>query len=148
MYDGGESIAVLVPIFGILMIIAVVIGPVWVRNYYRSKEREQLHQTLRTAYEKGLAPPPELIEKLTAEVGPARPSAPVSVGSDRDLRRAVVLIAVGAGVAALGLGLGWGIGGAGGDITGGVITGAGAIPGFIGIAYLLLWILGRNRPTT
>ena len=149
MYNGGENVAVLVPLFGILMIIAVVIGPVWVRSYFRSKEREQLHQTLRTAYEKGLAPPPELIEKLTADVGSGSATSTAPVGSDRDLRRAVVLIAVGFGLALLGLGMGWGIGfasGMGGAIVGGIIAGTGAIPGFIGVAYLLLWLLGRNRP--
>jgi hypothetical protein len=87
--------------------------------------------------------PPELIEKLTSDSAtPVR-----SGGADADLRRAVVLIAVGVGLAFLGLGLGWGISMAsdiGGAITGGVIAGSGAIPGFIGVAYLLLWIVGRN----
>src|SRR5215469_14958449 len=143
MYGYDADLAI--PIFGIFMIIAVVIGPVWIRSYYRSKEREQLHATLRAAYEKGQPPPPELIEKLTAEGGYDPSGRPM--GSDRDLRRAIVLIAVGVGLAALGAGLGWGISLAsdvGGAITGGVIAGAGAIPAFIGVAYLILWILGRR----
>lgn len=147
MYGFDEGVMALsVPIFGIFMIIAVVIGPVWIRSYYRSKEREQLHATLRAAYEKGQPPPPELIEKLTAEGGYDPSGRPM--GSDRDLRRAIVLIAVGVGLAALGAGLGWGISMAsdvGGAITGGVIAGAGAIPAFIGVAYLILWILGRRQ---
>jgi hypothetical protein len=144
MYDEG----LMVPIFGIFMIIAIVIGPIWIRSYYRSKEREQLHTTLRAAYEKGQPPPPELIEKLTAESGSLDLGGAQSSGGDRDLRRAIVLIAVGFGLAALGAGIGWGISLAsdvGGAITGGVIAGAGAIPGFIGIAYLVLWLLGRGR---
>jgi hypothetical protein len=142
----GYDADLMIPIFGIFMIIAVVIGPVWIRSYYRSKEREQLHATLRAAYEKGQPPPPELIEKLTAEGGYDPSGRPM--GSDRDLRRAIVLIAVGVGLAALGAGLGWGISMAsdvGGAITGGVIAGAGAIPAFIGVAYLILWILGRRQ---
>lgn len=142
MYESNAGL--MVPVFGIFMIIAVVIGPVWIRSYYRSKEREQLHATLRAAYEKGQPPPPELIEKLTnasaVDLG--------SGGGDRDLRRAIVLIAVGLGLAALGAGIGWGISLAsdvGGAITGGVIAGAGAIPAFIGVAYLILWLLGRNQ---
>lgn len=138
--------AVLVPIFGTFMIIAVVIGPVWINSYFRSREREQLHETLRIAYEKGQPVPPELIEKLTSGHEPA----PAWQGNvDRDLRRAVVLIAVGAGLALLGLGLGWGIGFAseeGGMIVTGAVAGAGAIPGFIGVAYLLLWLVGRRTP--
>lgn len=131
----------MVPLFGIFMIIAVVVGPIWITAYFRARERAQLHETLRTAYEKGQPVPPELIEKLSSD------SAVRSGGADADLRRAVVLIAVGVGLAVLGLGLGWGISMAsdiGGAITGGVIAGAGAIPGFIGVAYLLLWIFGRN----
>jgi hypothetical protein len=31
-------------------------------------------------------------------------------------------------------------------ITGGSIAGAGAIPGLIGVAYLILWITKRGRP--
>jgi hypothetical protein len=135
---------VIVPVFGIFMIIAVVIGPIWIRSYYRSRERAQLHDTLRTAYEKGQPPPPELIEKLTADGDYARGSQPTS---DSDLRRAIVLIAVGIGLGGLGLGLGYGIYQAdevGGWVTGGSIAGAGAIPGMIGLAYLFLWLGRRN----
>jgi hypothetical protein len=140
----------LVPIFGILMIIAVVVGPVWIRSHYRARERAQLYETLRIAYEKGQTPPPELIEKLAAGGGrdglPSRDMTP-----DADLRRAVVLISVGIGLGLLGLGLGYGISLAdptGGWITGGAIAGAGAIPGMIGIAYLLLWLVRRRGPST
>jgi hypothetical protein len=135
----------LVPLFGIFMIIAVVIGPIWIANYFRARERAQLHETLRVAYEKGQPPPAELIEKLTDDGW--SPQGRARGGADADLRRAVVLIAVGLGLAGLGLGLGWGISLAsdvGGAITGGVIAGVGAIPGFIGVAYLLLWMLGRR----
>jgi hypothetical protein len=137
----------LIPIFGIFMIIAVVVGPIWIRSYYRERERAQLHQTLRTAYEKGQAPPAELIEKLTSGVQMQAPSST----AESDLRRAVVLIAVGVGLAGLGLCLGYGISLAdqvGGWITGGAIAGAGAIPGMIGIAYLFLWLSKRNSPRT
>ena len=149
MYTGmGDPL--IVPVFGIVMIIAVVVGPIWIRSYYRSKEREQLHQTLRAAYEKGQPPPPELIEKLSASAnGDTFPSS--EAAGDRDLRRAIVLMAVGVGLAALGLGLGWGIGFAsetGGAVVGGIIAGTGAIPGFIGVAYLILWSLGRKRQAT
>jgi hypothetical protein len=141
----GGSPMDLVPIFGIFMIIAVVIGPVWITAYFRARERQQLHETLRTAYEKGQSPPPELIEKLTAgAVIPADTDTP-----DRDLRRAVVLIAVGVGLCGLGLCLGYGISFAdstGGWITGGAIAGAGAIPGMIGLAYLILFLMKPRAP--
>jgi hypothetical protein len=142
-----ETIAAeLVPIFGIFMIIAVVVGPIWIRSYFNARERAQMHETLRVAYEKGQPVPPELIEKLTRSS--TRPSS-MDSGSDADLRRAVVLIAVGLGLVALGAGLGYGIsmGSAeGGAITGGIVAGSGAIPGFIGLAYLVLWLTRRNSP--
>jgi hypothetical protein len=144
----AESIlSLMIPIFGIFMIIAIVIGPIWIRSYYRAREREQLHETLRAAYEKGQPPPPELIEKLTSGAVASSSSAPV--GSDSDLRRAIVLISVGIGLGILGLGLGYGIGMAdqiGGWITGGAIAGSGAIPGMVGLAYLFLWLGRRHSP--
>ncbi|HEY1751032.1 MAG TPA: DUF6249 domain-containing protein [Caulobacteraceae bacterium] len=136
---------IIIPVFGIFMIIAVVIGPIWIRSYYKSRERAQLHETLRVAYEKGQPPPPELIEKLSGEGDFMR--GPQS-GSDSDLRRAIVLISVGIGLVGLGLGLGYGIYQAdevGGWITGGSIAGSGAIPGMIGLAYLFLWLGRRNN---
>jgi len=67
-------------------------------------------------------------------------------GSDADLRRAVVLVAVGLGLVGLGAGFVYAIPGEGGAIPGGIIAGAGAIPGFIGLAYLVLWLARRNAP--
>jgi hypothetical protein len=139
----GEFFGGLVPIFGIFMIISLAVGPVWINAYFRSKERQQLHETLRIAYEKGQPPPPELIEKLTAgNVTPTQPDTP-----DRDLRRAIVLISVGVGLGGLGWALGYGISFAdstGGWITGGAIAGSGAIPGMIGLAYLILYLIKRS----
>jgi hypothetical protein len=148
MYDNP---GLMVPVFGIFMIIAIVIGPIWIRSYYREKERAQLHETLRTAYEKGQPPPPELIERLTAG-GDDRDIRRRGSGSESDLRRAIVLISVGLGLGMLGLGLGYGISLAdnvGGWITGAAIAGSGAIPGMIGLAYLFLWLGKRHSgPST
>ena len=141
----------MIPIFGIFMIIAIVIGPIWIRSYYREKERAQLHETLRTAYEKGQPPPPELIERLTGG-GDDQTVRGMGTASESDLRRAIVLISVGLGLGLLGLGLGYGISLAdniGGWITGAAIAGSGAIPGMIGLAYLFLWLGKRHSgPST
>jgi hypothetical protein len=138
------SVAVLIPLFGIIMIICVVIGPVWIVSYFRSRERAQLHETLRAAYEKGLPPPPELIDKLAGGAILTTPTSP-----DYDLRRAIIMISVGIGLVLLGLGLGFGIGAAdfeGGWITGAAVAGAGGIPGMIGIGHLILWLSKRKTP--
>ena len=140
----------IVPILGIFMIIAIVIGPLWIRSYFAARERAQLHETLRVAYEKGQPVPPELIERLTAPAqrqsygGGGGSSAP-----DADLRRAIILIAVGLGLVGLGAGLFWGfmyVNPIPAGIIGGSTAGAGAIPGFIGLAYLVLWLAKRGGP--
>jgi hypothetical protein len=120
-----------------------VLGPVWIRSYFSARDRAQLHETLRVAYEKGQPVPPELIESLQSKVQPQL-STPES-----DLRRAIVLISVGLGLALLGYGLWFGLMAASDTaayITGGAVAGSGAIPGLIGLAYLILWLSKRNTP--
>jgi hypothetical protein len=134
----------LVPILGIFMIVALVIGPVWIRSYFASQERARLHETLRIAYEKGQPVPPELINSLQSKIGEQSISTP-----QRDLRRAIVLIAVGIGLCGLGYGMWYGLMSTDDTaawITGSSIAGSGAIPGLIGIAYLVLWLTNRNAP--
>jgi hypothetical protein len=134
----------LVPIFGIFMIIAVVIGPIWIRSYFAAQDRARLHETLRVAYEKGQPVPPELIESLQSKVSERSMPTP-----ERDLRRAIVLIFVGAGLCGLGYAMWYGlmsVDDTGAWITGTSIAGAGAIPGLIGLAYLVLWLTKRNAP--
>ncbi len=142
----------LVPIFGIFMIIAIVIGPMFIRSYFNARERAQMHETLRMVYEKGQPVPPELIESLRGPFsGPnSDPNSVLSMQTpERDLRRAVVLICVGLGLCGLGYGLWYGfmvVGDTPAYIIGGAVAGSGAIPGFVGLAYLLLWLTNRNAP--
>ena len=127
--------------FVLALILGLSIGP----RYLRSRERTRLYDLMRTAYEKGQPVPPEILASLTKDE--QEPAPTTTSSTDRDLRRAIVLIAVGLGLAGLGFGIGWGISQAsdiGGAITGGVIAGVGAIPGFIGVAYLILWLVGRG----
>src|SRR5450631_895670 len=121
-------------VFVLMLILGLSIGP----RYIRSRERARLYDLMRVAYEKGQPVPPELIASLTSEPVEAAGSERNS-GTDRDLRRAIVLIAVGLGLGGLGLGMGYGISFAsevGGAVVGGIIAGSGAIPAFIGLAYL------------
>jgi hypothetical protein len=130
--------------FVLLLILGLSIGP----RYIRSRERTRLYDLMRTAYEKGQSVPPELIASLTSDPSEAVPPELRGGGGDRDLRRAVVLIAVGVGLGGLGLGMGYGLSFASdvaGGIVGGIIAGAGAIPAFIGLAYLLLYLAGNRR---
>ncbi|HEX4179821.1 MAG TPA: DUF6249 domain-containing protein [Caulobacteraceae bacterium] len=126
-----------------LFVAAVVLVP----KYLRSRERSKLLDTLKVAYEKGQPVPPELIDALQRGAIPETPAKQSSYSApERDLRRAIVLICVGAGIALAGYGLYYGISFAsdeGGAITGSIVAGVGAIPGLIGVAYLLLWLVRR-----
>jgi hypothetical protein len=107
-----------------------------------------MYEAIKLGYEKGQPVPPELIAALQG--GGVERTEPVAMATsdvNGDLRRAVVLIAVGLGLAGLGAGLDYGISfasGVGGAVTGGIVAGVGAIPGFIGVAYLILWLLSRG----
>src|SRR5437762_240379 len=121
---------------------AVIIVP----QYFKYKDRQKMHETLRVAFEKGQPVPPEIIMALQSNVGDR-----LTPTAERDLRRAIVLIAVGLGLCGLAYGLWYGLMSVDplpAYITGGVIAGAGAIPGLIGIAYLILWLTKRNAPAT
>jgi hypothetical protein len=123
-----------------LVIAAMVIVPI----YLRYQDRGRLHETLRIAYEKGQPVPPELISTLQSNIAPRRPSTP-----ETDLRRGVVMVAIGLGLCGLGYGLWFGlmsVNEIAAYISGGVVAGAGAIPGLIGVAYLLLWATRRDAP--
>ncbi len=135
--------------FANVIIVAIfwsfVAAVILVPNYLRHRDRQQMHETLRIAYEKGQPVPPELIEALQSKT-PIRPmSTP-----DRDLRMAIILIAVGLGFAGLGYGLWYGlmtVDDTAAYISGGSTAGFGAIPGLIGVGYLVLWLSRRKTPT-
>lgn len=121
-----------------IFVAAVVLVPL----YLRYRDRGRLHETLRIAYEKGQPVPPELIESLQSGFTPSRPWTPES-----DLRRGLVLMGVGLGLAGLGYGLWYGlmsVNTIAAYVSGGCTAGAGAIPGLIGVAYLILWATRRN----
>ncbi len=118
---------------------AVVLVPV----YLKYQDRQRMHETLRIAFAKGQPVPPELITALQSNIAPRQPSTPES-----DLRRAVVLIAVGLGLVGLGYGLWYGlmsVSETAAYISGGSVAGAGAIPGLIGVAHLVLWAGRREK---
>lgn len=123
-----------------VFVASIILVPI----YLRHRDRDRMHETLRIAFEKGQPVPPELITALQSNVAPRVVSTP-----ERDLRRAVVLIALGLGICGLGYGLWYGLMSVSEHaayISGGCVAGFGAIPGLIGLAYLLLWATRRNQP--
>jgi hypothetical protein len=103
-----------------------------------------MQQTLRVSLEKGQTLPAELVSALehsiTAKTMPTR---------EGDLRRGVVLIAAGLGFIGLGYGLWYGLMSVdemSAYISGACTAGVGAIPGLIGIAYIILWAMKPKTP--
>ncbi|HEY1448434.1 MAG TPA: DUF6249 domain-containing protein [Caulobacteraceae bacterium] len=138
----GDMIPIVGTIFFWTFLTAVILVPI----YLRHRDRSQMQETLRTALEKGQTLPTELVTALQNSV--ASKTMPTREG---DLRRAVVLIAVGLGFCLLGYGLWYGlmtVDETAAYITGGCTAGVGAIPGLIGVAYLILWATKRNTPAT
>lgn len=130
---------------GFIVFWVFVAAIILVPTYLRHQDRQRMHETLRIAYEKGQPVPPELIEALQKNVSVRAAASP-----DRDLRQAVVLIAVGLGFVCLGYGLWYGLMSVdelAAYISGGCTVGFGAIPGLIGVAYLVLWFARRKTPT-
>lgn len=119
----------LVPFAVIAMVAALVLVP----RYFKSRERMQLQQTLQAAIQSGQPLPPEVIEAITADRKPL-PSP------TRDIRIGVIWLAVAVAMVGFGVALGfddpdasyW-------------FAGMAAFPGFIGIAFVVLGVLGRNK---
>ena len=137
----------MVPFFFFCFLAAVILGP----QYMRYRERERLHETLRLAFERGQPVPPELIEALQSQ-GRSRSRLDIDAGADaidrphRDLRRGVILLAVGVGLTGVGAAFYGGLYDVGGsEETFGTFAALGAVPACIGLAFLGLWYFGRNR---
>lgn len=126
-----ETAGILVPISLFAMIALMVIVP----RYFRSQERQKMADTVRLAIEKGQPLPPEVIGALTeTDREIFRPQSPA-----RDLRRGLILIGVGLGMAAAGM-----IGAGVGHMNTGLI-GASAIPGFIGLAFMVMYFIEKPK---
>lgn len=123
------GVEILVPLGFFTMIAALVIVP----RYLKSVERLKLQDTLRAAVERGQPIPPEVIEAMSLDARP-RPSP------ERDLRIGIIWLAVAAGLATLGL-----VAGLHEPHATYPALGLAALPGFIGLAFILISLLSRGR---
>jgi len=127
-----EMVGILVPISLFAAIAAVIILP----SYFKSKERERLQDTLRVAIEKGQPLPPEVIEAV------ARGGKFMSTRV-QDFRKAAIWLAIAGALATIGFIVGWW---EGFDHDGVIAPFAmAAIPGFVGLVYLVFGLLNRER---
>lgn len=127
-----QGFEILIPLAPFLMVVAIIAIPAWLK----SRDRREMQQTLRAAIDKGQPMPPEIIEAMSKE-GAKPPST-----AARDLRVGVIWLAVAIGVAAAG----WGLSYADGDSEiFYVMGGLSAIPGFIGLAFIVLSFFNKNK---
>jgi hypothetical protein len=112
-------------VFG--FIAAIVLGS----QYFQARKRARVHETIELALRQGQPAPPELIDLVARRVTPSEPPS--------DLRWGLIALAAGIGLAIFG------------QVMGAIsaeartaLTGAAAIPGCIGIAGILLHLLGRK----
>ncbi len=106
-----------------------------VPSFMRTREREKLQDTLKAAIEAGQPLPTEIIAALSSNVKVKAPASP-----QRDFRVGIIWVGVAAGVAGLGVALSF----ASPDATY-PLLGVACFPGFIGLAFILIAYLGRDR---
>lgn len=121
---------VLIPLAFFAMIAAIVVVPSWLK----SRERREMQATLRASIEKGQALPPEVIEAISKE----NKKEPATAA--RDLRTGVVLLSIAIGIALLAYLVSF----AEFDAFY-PIAGAAAIPGMLGLAFIILSFFNKNK---
>jgi hypothetical protein len=124
------------PVLIVLIIFGSIASLFIVPQYLRSVERQKLQDTLRAAIEKGQPLPPDVVQAMTTDVKPLR-SVPSAA---RDLRTGIVWLGVAVGLAAMGVLIGF----EEPDATYPMI-GIAAFPGFIGLAFVIMSVIARDR---
>ena len=125
-----DGFGILIPLAPFLMVAAIVVVPAWLK----SRERKEMQATLRTAIEKGQTLPPEMIDALTKDnIKPVATAA-------RDLRVGIILLAVSIGIGLFGYAVSF-------EEWDAVypLVGIAAIPGMIGLAFIVLSLFNKNK---
>ena len=128
-----------------VLIVLIIFGSVAsvfiVPTYLRSQERQKVQETLRAAIERGEQLPPEVLGAMTSNVqAPLPPRLRAAQTPQRDLRVGIVWLGVAAGIVGLGLALSFDEP----DWTSRLL-GIACFPGFIGLAFVLISFLGREK---
>ncbi len=119
----------IIPIVGIVMVFGMPIAIVAIIQMSKARNNEELQKTLRMSIEKGQPLPPEFVESMQRTV-------PKAKNPMNDVRAGLILIAIAAGL------LIWNYIDAG--FVGDHMSGFAAVPGLIGVALLILGIIGMN----
>ena len=124
------GVEVIVPLAFFTMVAAIILVPGWLK----SRDRQDMQQTVRHAIDKGQQLPPELIEAMTKDVSSKLPSR------TRAIRRGIIWLAVAAGIATFG----WAVGFEENQAVG-PLLGVASIPGFIGLAFVILSFFNKTK---
>jgi len=111
----------MVPIFMFLGLTVIISLFFW----FRFRARGEMQQTIRTAIDKGQELTPELVESL---------GSPQKSSKDRDLRLALIWLAVGLGIAFFGFAMSTVE-----EEVFMIMLGISAFPFMIGLAYTIMW---------
>ena len=124
------GVEVIVPLAFFTMVAAIILVPGWLK----SRDRQDMQQTVRHSLDKGQALPAELVEAL------ARAARGRIATAHTDLRTGVIWLAVAAGIATFG----WAVGFEENEAVG-PLLGIAAIPGFIGLAFVILSFFNKTK---
>ena len=124
------GVEVIVPLAFFTMVAAIILVPGWLK----SRDRQDMQQTVRHSIDKGQALPAELIESL------ARAARGRIATAHTDLRTGVIWLAIAAGIATFG----WAVGFEENEAVG-PLLGIAAIPGFIGLAFVILSFFNKTK---
>lgn len=122
----------LIPIAFFGMIAAIVIVP----SYFKSKEKERMQETLRAAIEAGQPLPPEVIQAMSTTGGKFLSTR------TQDFRKAAIWLAIAGALATVGGIVSWyhGV-----DDETIVPFAFAAVPGFVGLVYLVFGFLNKDK---
>lgn len=118
------------PLIGLIAVVgffATIVGIVAIVSFNRARNTAELQKTLRMSIEKGQALPPEFIDSMSRAV-------PRAKNPMNDIRGGIILIAVAGGIMV------WNYLDHG--EIGHHLSGIAAVPGLIGVALLILGIIG------
>ena len=124
------GVEVIVPLAFFTMVAAIILVPGWLK----SRDRQDMQQTVRHALDKGQALPAELIESL------ARAARGRIATAHTDLRTGVIWLAIAAGIATFG----WAVGFEEHEAVS-PLLGIASIPGFIGLAFVILSFFNKTK---
>jgi hypothetical protein len=126
-FGGSSVLGPLLPIISVLAVFGMPVLVVGLFVFLRHRRNRMLHETLRAMVEKGVPIPPELLSGKGAALASGSSGARHGY---QDLRNGLILIALGAGLFFM-------------------VGKVGLIPGFIGVAMIIAWLIGgrTKNPT-